>query len=152
VTTTIKSETVKRLRENLGVRYFLASLAGLASRLRCHTGLSIISPGWTSPSLRPSAFCLVGSVFYLVHEFWTFRQEASRFSARRMIANICVLLLSGTVRVAMYRCAGMGAAPRRYSGSAPILPAGVARVLHYELPPQSLFRVPPLTRSVSRAA
>jgi putative flippase GtrA len=100
VTTTIKSETVKRLRENLGVRYFLASLAGLGVDYAV-TLLLYHLAGLDLSIAAAISFCLVGSVFYLVHEFWTFRQEASRFSARRMIANIGVLLLSGTVRVAI---------------------------------------------------
>jgi len=89
---------VKRLRENLGVRYFLASLAGLGVDYAV-TLLLYHLAGLDLSVAAAISFCLVGSVFYLVHEFWTFRQETSRFSARRMIANIGVLLLSGIVRV-----------------------------------------------------
>jgi len=91
---------VKRLRENLGVRYFLASLAGLGVDYAV-TLLLYHLAGLDLSVAAAISFCLVGSVFYLVHEFWTFRQETSRFSARRMIANIGVLLLSGIVRVAI---------------------------------------------------
>ncbi|KCZ47649.1 hypothetical protein HY17_04025 [Hyphomonas sp. CY54-11-8] len=89
---------MKRLRENLGVRYFLASLAGLGVDYAV-TLLLYHLAGLDLSVAAAISFCLVGSVFYLVHEFWTFRQETSRFSARRMIANIGVLLLSGIVRV-----------------------------------------------------
>ncbi|RAN39538.1 hypothetical protein HY26_02145 [Hyphomonas sp. GM-8P] len=91
---------MKRLRENLGVRYFLASLAGLGVDYAV-TLLLYHLAGLDLSVAAAISFCLVGSVFYLVHEFWTFRQETSRFSARRMIANIGVLLLSGIVRVAI---------------------------------------------------
>ena len=89
---------MKRLRENLGVRYFLASLAGLGVDYAV-TLLLYHLAGLDLSVAAAISLCLVGSVFYLVHEFWTFRQETSRFSARRMIANIGVLLLSGIVRV-----------------------------------------------------
>ncbi|WP_175354485.1 MULTISPECIES: GtrA family protein [unclassified Hyphomonas] len=80
------------------MRYFLASLAGLGVDYAV-TLLLYHLAGLDLSVAAAISFCLVGSVFYLVHEFWTFRQETSRFSARRMIANIGVLLLSGIVRV-----------------------------------------------------
>ncbi|WP_158531471.1 GtrA family protein [Hyphomonas sp. GM-8P] len=82
------------------MRYFLASLAGLGVDYAV-TLLLYHLAGLDLSVAAAISFCLVGSVFYLVHEFWTFRQETSRFSARRMIANIGVLLLSGIVRVAI---------------------------------------------------
>nr|WP_321359151.1 GtrA family protein [uncultured Hyphomonas sp.] len=97
---TIDSETVKRLRENPGARYFAASLAALAIDYVLTLALYYLTRLDLSVAAA-IAFLLVGAVFYLVHEFWTFRQETSRFSARRMIANLGVLCLSGAVRVAI---------------------------------------------------
>lgn len=97
---TIDTEAVKRLRQSPGVRYFAASLAALAIDYIVTLTLYYLA-GLDLSLAAAVAFFLVGAVFYLVHEFWTFRQETSRFSARRLTANMGVLLLSGVVRVAI---------------------------------------------------
>ena len=93
-------ETMKRLRENPGVRYFAASLAALAVDYAITLALYHLA-GMDLSVAAAISFFSVGAVFYLVHEFWTFRQETSRFSGRRMAANMGVLCLSGAVRVSI---------------------------------------------------
>ena len=97
---TLDSEAVKRLRQSPSVRYFVASLAALAIDYVITLALYYLAHLDLSVSAA-IAFISVGAVFYLVHEFWTFRQATSRFSMRRMTANMGVLLLSGVVRVAV---------------------------------------------------
>ncbi len=97
---TIDSEAVKRLRENPGARYFVASLAALGIDYAVTLALYYLT-GLNLSAAAAIAFFLVGAMFYLVHEFWTFRHASSRFSARRMTANLGVLVLSGAVRVAI---------------------------------------------------
>lgn len=97
---TIDTEAVKRLRHSPGARYFAASLSALAIDYIVTLTLYYLA-GLDLSVAAAAAFFLVGAVFYLVHEFWTFRQQTSRFSARRMTANMGVLVLSGAVRVAI---------------------------------------------------
>jgi len=97
---TIDTEAVKRLRQSPGARYFAASLAALA--IDYVVTLTVYYLARLDLSVAAAiAFFVVGAVFYMVHEFWTFRQETSRFSARRMTANMGVLVLSGAMRVAI---------------------------------------------------
>lgn len=100
VTLTFDHEAVKRLRQSPGARYFAASLAALVIDYAVTLALYYLVRLDLSAAAA-AAFFLVGAVFYLVHEFWTFRQETSRFSMRRMTANMGVLVLSGAVRVAI---------------------------------------------------
>ncbi|MEZ6001829.1 GtrA family protein [Hyphomonas sp.] len=100
MTLTFDNETVKRLRQSPGARYFVASLAALAVDYAVTLALYYLARLDLSVAAA-IAFIAVGAVFYLVHEFWTFRQATSRFSMRRMTANMGVLLLSGAVRVAV---------------------------------------------------
>ena len=97
---TIDGEVVKRLRENPGARYFAASLAALGIDYVLTLALFHIARLDLSVAAAISFFT-VGAVFYLVHEFWTFREESSRFSAARMAANLAVLCAAGAVRVGL---------------------------------------------------
>ena len=97
---TIDGEAIRRLRTHTGARYFAASLAALA----VDYVLTIALFQATRLDLSVAAaisFFTVGAVFYLVHEFWTFRQEASRFSPARMAGNMAVLCTAGAVRVGL---------------------------------------------------
>ena len=88
------------LRDNSGVRYFLASLCALA--LDYILTLTLYHFAGVSLSLAAGiAFVCVGIAFYFVHEYWTFRREASGFSGRRLVANLTVLVVAGIVRVAV---------------------------------------------------
>ncbi|MEZ5998479.1 MAG: GtrA family protein [Hyphomonas sp.] len=93
-------QQVRQLGNSHGARYFVASLAALAvdyvftlflfhaARLDLSTAAAI-------------SFFSVGAIFYLVHEYWTFRHETSRFSGRRMAGTVAVLCLAGVLRVAV---------------------------------------------------
>lgn len=94
----IDSEAMKRLRKSPGARFFGASLVALAIDYVLTLALYYLAHLDLSVAAA-IAFIAVGAVFYLVHEFWTFREESSRFSFRRMTANLGVLILSGAVRV-----------------------------------------------------
>jgi putative flippase GtrA len=121
---TIDSEAVKRLRESPGARYFAASLAALTLDYALTLGLYYLVRLDLSVSAA-IAFFAVGAVFYLVHEFWTFRQETSQFSTRRMAANMAVLVLSGAVRVGVIALLEWARAPVGFWVSA-YFAAGVA--------------------------
>ena len=110
MTLTFDSEAVKRLRQSPGARYFVASLAALALDYAVTLALFYIARLDLSAAAA-IAFILVGAAFYLVHEFWTFRQETSRFSMSRMAANMGVLILSGAVRVAIIAALEWARAP-----------------------------------------
>nr|WP_321511658.1 GtrA family protein [uncultured Hyphomonas sp.] len=110
MTLAIDSEAVKRLRESPGARYFAASLAALAIDYVVTLALYYFA-GLDLSVSAAIAFIAVGAVFYLVHEFWTFRQESSRFSTRRMAANMGVLILSGAVRVGVIAALEWARAP-----------------------------------------
>ena len=85
------------LQRSRGARYFVASLAALALDYVLTLTLYRTLPLDLSVAAAISFFC-VGALFYLVHEFWTFREATSRFSAARMAANIAVLCVAGAVR------------------------------------------------------
>ena len=87
-----------RLRRNPAARYFAASLAALAiDYVLAMTIFHVTKADLASASAI--SFVLVGLLFYLVHEFWTFRADHSKASARRVVANLAVLCLAGIVRV-----------------------------------------------------
>lgn len=89
-----------RLRRNPAARYFMASLAALVADYV----LTIALFQATRLDLSIAAaisFFTVGAVFYLVHEFWTFREKASGFSPARMAGNMAVLCTAGAVRVGL---------------------------------------------------
>lgn len=95
---TIDGEAARRLRDNPGARYFAASLAALVTDYVLTLVLYHVARLDLSVAAAISFFT-VGSLFYLVHEFWTFREENSGFSAKRMAANVTVLCVAGLVRV-----------------------------------------------------
>lgn len=95
---TFNTETVTQLKDSPGARYFAASLAALGVDYVLTLTLYYIAHIGLSTAAA-IAFITVGAVFYLVHEFWTFREEASKFSSKRMAANLAVLCVAGGVRV-----------------------------------------------------
>lgn len=81
-----------------GTRFLMASIAALAMDYV----LTLMLFHWVGLSLAVSAgtvFLFLGLAFYFVHEFWTFKSEASAFSLKRMCANLTVLVAAGSVRV-----------------------------------------------------
>ena len=79
-------------------RYLAASLAALIADYVLTLALYHLA-GLALPVSAAISFFIIGAFFYLVHEFWTFREESSRFSAARMAANLAVLCAAGGVRV-----------------------------------------------------
>lgn len=85
-------------QELSGARFLAASVAALA----VDYALTLILFHGMGLSLTLSAgiaFFAVGLAFYFVHEFWTFKTEASAFSLKRLSANLAVLIAAGAVRV-----------------------------------------------------
>ena len=97
---TIDGEAMTRLKDNPGTRYFAASLAALAADYVLTLAIYYLARLDLSLAAAISFFT-VGAVFYLVHEFWTFREATSRFSGKRMAANLAVLCVAGGVRVGL---------------------------------------------------
>ena len=91
---------MQRLKESPGARYFAASLAALAADYVLTLAL-FYAFRLNLSVVAAISFFAIGAVFYLVHEFWTFREETSRFSGRRMAANLGVLCVAGAVRVGL---------------------------------------------------
>lgn len=91
---------MQRLKESPGARYLAASVAALAADYLLTLALYYLVHLDLSVAAAISFFA-VGAVFYLVHEFWTFQDETSRFSGKRMAANIAVLCVAGAVRVGL---------------------------------------------------
>ena len=91
---------IERLKKSSGARYFAAGLVELGADYVLTLALYHLFPLSLSVAAGISFFA-VGIAFYFVHEFWTFREEASAFSTRRMAANFGVLCLAGAVRVAL---------------------------------------------------
>ena len=90
---------MKSLLSNSGVRYFAASLAALA--LDYVLTLALFHAGLTLSLAAAISFCIIGCLFYFVHEHWTFRAEASGFSGRRLAGTLIVAVAAGLVRVAV---------------------------------------------------
>lgn len=107
---TTQGEAIKRLWESPGARYFAASLAALG----IDYVLTLVLFHFAGLDLSVAAaiaFFTVGALFYLVHEFWTFREDGSRFSAKRMAANMGVLCVAGAVRVAIIAALELARSP-----------------------------------------
>lgn len=89
-----------RLRRSPAARYFAASLSALIAdyamtMIVFRTGIIGLAEA------SAISFVFVGLLFYLVHEFWTFREADSEFSAARLAANLAVLFTAGAVRVGL---------------------------------------------------
>lgn len=89
---------MQQLRQWRSVRYFAASAAALLVDYAL-TLLLFHAAHFSLTQAAATSFAIVGVGFYLVHEFWTFRDEGSRLSFARLAANISVLLLAGSVRI-----------------------------------------------------
>ncbi|MEZ5945842.1 MAG: GtrA family protein [Hyphomonas sp.] len=91
---------MQSLKENRGARYLAASIVALA--VDYALTLVLYHAGGIDLSIAAAiAFIIVGATFYLVHEFWTFRDEAARFSGKRMAGNLLVMCVAGLVRVGL---------------------------------------------------
>ncbi|MEZ5947458.1 MAG: GtrA family protein [Hyphomonas sp.] len=91
---------MQSLKENRGARYLAASIVALA--VDYSLTLILYHAGGLDLSVAAAiAFVIVGAIFYLVHEFWTFRDEASRFSGKRMAGNLLVMCVAVMVRVGL---------------------------------------------------
>lgn len=81
-----------------GTKFFAVSLAALCADYV----LTMALWSWTGLSLTASAalaFVAIGALAYLVHEYWTFKSDASGFSARRAVQNALVLAIAFIGRV-----------------------------------------------------
>jgi len=99
-----------RLRRNPAARYFAASLIALVADYALTMCVYTLA-GIDLSSASAISFVTVGLLFYLVHEFWTFREDGSRFSAKRMVANMGVLCVAGAVRVAIIAALELARSP-----------------------------------------
>ena len=80
--------------EHASIRYLAASFAALG--LDYGLTLALFQLAVMNLTLAAGiSFFAVGLAFYFVHEFWTFRDEGSAFSLKRMGGN----LAAGAVRV-----------------------------------------------------
>lgn len=91
---------LSKAKNNSGARYVAASVAALGLDYVLTLALYHLFPVSLSVAAGITFFA-VGIAFYFVHEFWTFREDTSAVSARRMVANFGVLCLAGAVRIAL---------------------------------------------------
>lgn len=84
--------------EHASIRYLAASFAALG--LDYGLTLALFQLAVMNLTLAAGiSFFAVGLAFYFVHEFWTFRDEGSAFSLKRMGGNLAVLVAAGAVQV-----------------------------------------------------
>ena len=84
--------------EHASIRYLAASFVALG--LDYGLTLALFQLAVMNLTLAAGiSFFAVGLAFYFVHEFWTFRDEGSAFSLKRMGGNLAVLVAAGAVRV-----------------------------------------------------
>jgi len=82
------------------VRYGLASVAALGVDFVLTMSLHL--GGGLSLTLSAAiAFILTGIAFYFIHEFWTFRHEASSVSPARLVKNLSSLATAFCARIAV---------------------------------------------------
>lgn len=100
MTLMLEGDTMKKLRQSAGVRYFAASIGALAVDYILTLVLYYAAEQDLSVAAAISFFSS-GAIFYFVHEFWTFKEGTPGFSGARMVANLTVLCLAGGTRVAI---------------------------------------------------
>jgi len=122
---------VASLMSKPAVRYGLASILALVMdfvltmTLRFGGGLSLT----LSAAL---AFIVTGVVFYFIHEFWTFRHEASAVSTKRLVKNLTSLGTSFSARIGVIGLLEWLHTPGVLSASAYFVAgAGVSFTLNY---------------------
>jgi putative flippase GtrA len=80
------------------VRYGLASI--LALGLDFVVTMTLRFGGGLSLTLSAAiAFIVTGIGFYFIHEFWTFRHEASAVSTKRLVKNLSSLATAFCARI-----------------------------------------------------
>lgn len=91
-------QVIKTLFESSAFRFGIASILGLLLDLI----LVLAFLNFLHLSLPVSAgfaFAIVGTIFYFVHEYWTFRRAESQASSRRLIKSIATQSISLVARV-----------------------------------------------------
>lgn len=121
------------MQDKTGSKFFAVSLAALFADYL----LTMALWSWMGLSLAFSAaiaFIVIGALAYGVHEFWTFKSEASSLSGQRMLKNGAVLGIAFIGRVGTVALLELFRTPNAMLGTAYfVLGAGVSYSINYVL-------------------